>query len=249
MASRTPSFLLTLSQLFRLPAVFTAMSDIAMGALVGWGLGAPLSSWPYFVLLLMASSCVYLAGMVLNDVADVAVDRRERGFRPIPSGRISRRTASAIGVLFLGLGLVSSALVRLGESRPLMTCCGLILAVVVYDFSPFKWLRLSLMPTCRFLNVLLGMSATDPAVLPWSIRCYLAAVVALYILGITLFARNEAGQSNPRSLRLACLFMAADLGLALAAPGAGRNALRPRSCFPISYWPWPGPSAYRLLAL
>ncbi|HEV8062221.1 MAG TPA: hypothetical protein VGP68_20245, partial [Gemmataceae bacterium] len=34
----------------------------------------------------------------------------------------------------------------------------------------------------------------------------------------TLFARNEAGQNNPRTLRLACLFMAAALGLALAVP-------------------------------
>ncbi len=194
------------------------MSDIGMGAVVAWSLGTPIASWPSLLMLLISSSCVYLAGMVLNDVADADVDRRERGFRPIPSGRISRRTAFALGVLLLGLGLVGSALVRLGGSRPLMTCCVLVLAVVAYDFSPFGWLRLVLMPACRFLNVLLGMSAADLAVLPWNVRCYLAAIVALYILGITLFARNEAGQSNPRTLRLACLFMAAALGLALAVP-------------------------------
>ncbi|HEV8058905.1 MAG TPA: UbiA family prenyltransferase, partial [Gemmataceae bacterium] len=145
------------------------MSDIGMGAVVAWSLGTPIASWPSFLMLLISSSCVYLAGMVLNDVADVDVDRSERGFRPIPSGRISRNAALIIGVILLGLGLSSSALVRLEGSRPLMTCCVLVLAVVAYDFSPFNWLRLVLMPTCRFLNVLLGMSAADLAVLPWNV--------------------------------------------------------------------------------
>src|SRR4051794_12595089 len=93
----TPSVWRTLGQLFRLPAVFTAMSDIAMGALVAWSLGSSTASLPAFLLLLVASSCVYLAGMVLNDVADAEVDRRERTGRPIPSGRISRKNAMTLG--------------------------------------------------------------------------------------------------------------------------------------------------------
>ena len=218
MSSRAPSILQSLAQLFRLPAVFTAMSDIALGAAVAWSLGTSGARWPNFVLLLIASSCVYLAGMVLNDVADADQDRRERSSRPIPTGRISRGAALAIGCTLLGLGLAASAFVRVEGSSSLLTCGGLVLAVVLYDFSPFKWVRLLLMPICRFLNVLLGMSAADLAVVPWSVRYYLAAVVAIYILGITLFARNEAGQSNPRTLLVACLFMAAALGIALAAP-------------------------------
>ena len=218
MSSSEPSIYRTLAQLFRVPAVFTSMSDVVMGAVVAWGLGAPASLWPSFLLLLLASSSVYLAGMVLNDVADVEIDRRERSGRPIPSGRISRTTALAIGGALIGLGLLLSVLVRAEGSHSFMTCWGLVLAVVCYDFSPVSWLRLLLMPACRFLNVLLGLSAAGLAAVPWNIRCYLAAVVAIYVLGITLFARNEAGQSNARTLVLGMLFMAAGLGLALAAP-------------------------------
>ena len=44
---------------------------------------------PLAVLLLVAASVfLYLAGMVLNDVYDVEIDRRERPDRPLPSGRI-----------------------------------------------------------------------------------------------------------------------------------------------------------------
>jgi 4-hydroxybenzoate polyprenyltransferase len=213
-----PSIWRTLGQLFRVPAVFTAMSDIALGALVAWGLGSGAARWSTFLLLLLASSCVYLAGMVLNDVADVEVDRRERSGRPIPSGRISRKSAIIIGCILLGLGLGVSALVQDEGWRPFSTCCVLVLAVIAYDFSPFAWLRLLLMPICRVLNVLLGLSAAELAVVPWSARYYLAGVVGVYIFGITLFARNEAGESHRRTLRLALFVMGAALGMALAAP-------------------------------
>ena len=220
MSMRTPSIWLTLAQLIRLPAVFTAMSDIAMGGVVAWSLGhrEPTANLTAVLLLTIASSCVYLAGMILNDVADADVDRRERSGRPIPSGRISRRLALTIGISLLALGVVSSALVRVEGSASVFICCGLVVAVVAYDFSPYSWLRLLLMPTCRFLNVLLGLSIADVEFLAWDVRCYLAGVVAVYILGITLFARNEAGQSNRATLRLACLLMAGALGLALALP-------------------------------
>ena len=54
----TPSVWRTLGQLFRLPAVFTAMSDITMCGVVAWGLGTSSSRWPSFLLLLIASSDV-----------------------------------------------------------------------------------------------------------------------------------------------------------------------------------------------
>jgi 4-hydroxybenzoate polyprenyltransferase len=214
----TPSIWRTLGQLFRLPAVFTAMSDIAMGAIVALSLGTSAARLPAFLFLLVASSCIYLAGMVLNDVADAEVDRRERSGRPIPSGRISRKNALTLGCVLLALGLGLSALVQVEGGRSFLTCLVLVLAVVAYDFSPFAWLRLLLMPLCRVLNVLLGLSAAELAGVPWGARFFLAGVVGLYILGVTLFARNEAGHSHRRTLRLALLFMAAAVGIALAAP-------------------------------
>ena len=73
-------------QLLRLPNVFTAVADVTMGFLV-----TPTGFEPKqnFALLVVASSLLYLSGMVLNDVFDAEIDADERPERPIPSGRVS----------------------------------------------------------------------------------------------------------------------------------------------------------------
>ncbi|HAH43432.1 MAG TPA: hypothetical protein DCM07_00995, partial [Planctomycetaceae bacterium] len=58
--------LLAYFQLMRLPAVFTAMSDIILGFLLTHGSFSPPIS---FALLLVASASLYLSGMVFNDVS------------------------------------------------------------------------------------------------------------------------------------------------------------------------------------
>src|SRR5438093_6792627 len=74
------------------------------------------------------------------------------------------------------------------------------------------------MGSCRFLNVILATTATSSEVLPWPLRLHLAAVVGLYIVGVTWFARTEAKQSDPARLRWAAAAAAAALLLALLLP-------------------------------
>ena len=51
--------------------------------------------------------CLYCGGMVWNDYFDVEQDRRERPFRPLPSGRIAPSEAVRLGIgLFAGGGLL-----------------------------------------------------------------------------------------------------------------------------------------------
>src|SRR5437870_135185 len=100
----------TYAQLVRLPNVFTALADICLGAVAALAAtGGSGASWWSFLLLLLCSACLYCAGMVWNDVFDIEQDRRERPFRPIPSGRVSRRAAMLLGVILLGVGLVCAA--------------------------------------------------------------------------------------------------------------------------------------------
>src|SRR5262245_25587137 len=97
-------------QLVRLPAVFTAMADICLAALAtqaqadatpgGW-----LQFLLSFLLLLVCSACLYCSGMVWNDFFDVEQDRRERPFRPIPSGKVSRRAAGVLAAGLMAAGL------------------------------------------------------------------------------------------------------------------------------------------------
>src|SRR2546425_895448 len=72
--------LTSLFELVRLPNIFTAPPDVAMGLAVS---GAALTSSA--ATLLLASACAYAGGMALNDACDATLDARERPERPIPS--------------------------------------------------------------------------------------------------------------------------------------------------------------------
>src|SRR6188472_2825955 len=101
------SKLRTYAQLCRLPAVFTAMADVFMGYFVERGT-ASVRSWIELVAVLVCSSCLYLAGMVLNDIFDRDVDARERPHRPIPSGRVPLGRAKAFATVLVVAGLLAT---------------------------------------------------------------------------------------------------------------------------------------------
>jgi 4-hydroxybenzoate polyprenyltransferase len=106
-----PRKLLAYLQLTRLPNVFTAVADVLMGFLVTRPDFDLFSAAPrdYLLpgLLVAASCCLYIAGMVLNDVFDIRVDSYERPSRPLPSGRVPMKSATALGfgLLLAGVAL------------------------------------------------------------------------------------------------------------------------------------------------
>ncbi len=211
----------TYAQLVRLPNVFTAFADICLGALAV-GVVFPARSLN-FVLLLISSGCLYCAGMVWNDFFDVEQDLKERPFRPIPSGRVSRRQALLTGTLLSVIGLTSAAAAGWagwsGDSWSSLSLvlAGLILLMIfAYDgLLKQTWFGPAAMGACRFLNVLLGISAAGK--LPgWSI--HLALVVGIYIAGLTWFARREAAVSGRLSLIGAATTMLFALALGLLMP-------------------------------
>lgn len=203
-------------QLVRLPNVFTAMADVAMGIFVVRGESAGRGA---LLALVAASSLLYLAGMVLNDLFDREQDARERPERPIPSGRVSVRAAAWLGaeLLLLGTGLGWLASSLTGDLRSGIVATLLAAAVVAYD----RWLKRTplgplAMGLCRALNVLLGMSAASAA---WQApHALIAAGLGVYIAGVTWFARTEAATSRRAALAGAVVVMAAGLALVAAFP-------------------------------
>jgi len=212
------------AQLVRLPNVFTAFADICLGLLATRQLNPEsfdkAGLWNAFCLL-AASGCLYSGGMVWNDAFDLEEDKRERPFRPIPSGRVSRSTAAMLGALLLAGGLGCSFLAGWREGgwhgNSFYTACILALVILLYD----RWLKRTWagpfgMASCRFLNVLLGCSLASNLGWPWSV--HLALVVGTYIGGVTWFARSEARTSNRTALAGAAGVMATGLLFALPAP-------------------------------
>jgi 4-hydroxybenzoate polyprenyltransferase len=219
----TTSYVRAYAQLLRLPNVFTALADVWLGWLVALAAGTPASHWPSFVFLMCASASLYSAGMVWNDFFDIEQDRRERPFRPLPSGRVSRRSAALLGTTLLLAGLGFAALAGWWNAgipwAALLVAGVLVAAVLLYDaWLKRTWLGPLAMGTCRFLNVMLGLTVVDETVLRWGVRFYLAFVVGLYIVGVTWFARTEARTSKKSQLASAAAVMAVALVLALATP-------------------------------
>jgi 4-hydroxybenzoate polyprenyltransferase len=209
------------SQLVRLPNLPTALADICLGALATRALPG---RWLPFLLLLPASACLYCGGMVWNDFFDVDQDRRERPGRPIPSGRITRREAGLFGTVLLTAGVLLALLAGLSQSLvadaatrlPAVLAILLVGCILLYD----GWLKRTplgpvAMGSCRALNVLLGVSVCGSLAPP---GLHLAAVVGLYIVGVTWFARTEARTSNRSSLKGAAAVMLAAVVLAIPLP-------------------------------
>lgn len=104
--SRSGVRLSDLAELVRAPAALSVPGDVIAGAAAA---GRPLGARTFGVI--GSSVCLYWAGMALNDYADAAVDSVERPGRPVPSGRIPRRTALAVAgtLTAAGLGLAAAA--------------------------------------------------------------------------------------------------------------------------------------------
>jgi 4-hydroxybenzoate polyprenyltransferase len=178
-------------RLLRIAALPSALSNILIGYLLAhqsWQPSMPL------VWLLVSSACLYLAGMVLNDVFDVEVDRKERPSRPIPSNAVSLSLARNVGYGLLAGGVLFAALASISSLGIAVLIATL---VFLYDgplkrtvFAPMT------MGSCRTLNILLG--ASTAAAIPSDVISY-AVAIGVFVAGITWLAKREAAESQSNS--------------------------------------------------
>jgi 4-hydroxybenzoate polyprenyltransferase len=214
--SSLPPRILDYLRLARLPNVFTAIADIWMGFLVVQGSFEPLG---LLVLLTLATASLYTAGMVLNDVFDLEIDREERPERPLPSGRIPMGPARKLGFSLLAAGWTSAAVVSLllmsgtiespnAEGNPPWAWGPILVAtllagcIVSYNAGVKRtWWGPMNMGACRTLNILLGMSLAPSTADSWlagwgAEHLTIALAIGIYIMGVTWFARGKAGTSS-----------------------------------------------------
>lgn len=196
-----PSRFLAWQQLLRAANVFTAASNVIAGFLIVQGEFAPAGA---LAILIAASACLYLSGMVLNDFFDAAVDAAERPERPVPSGRISRHEAGVVGWGLLAAGVAAAWAAAWLYNRPMAAMIGSLLAIAVVQYDSLlkkTWAGPLAMGWCRTLNVFLGASiAADLSNEPWAWAFALA--VGAYTVGLTYVARSEMVGNLARSLHI-----------------------------------------------
>jgi len=189
-------------QLLRAGNVFTAVSNVLAGFLLVHGEWQPLLP---LVFLIVSSASLYLAGMVLNDVFDIEIDRAERPERPLPAGRIDPMLAKVFGWGLMADGVSAAGVASwlLVSWLPLIAAMLLATTIIAYD-TVLKSTALGplAMGACRALNILLGASAATSLsnVKPAYIYAF---AIGVYTVGLTLLARDEATPTTESKLKLA----------------------------------------------
>ncbi|MBI5559447.1 MAG: UbiA family prenyltransferase [Deltaproteobacteria bacterium] len=177
-----------LLQLVRLPNIFTAMADILAGALIVSGLSLNLVA---LLWLLLASSAIYGAGCVLNDIRDRREDARTRPERPIPSGAVSPNQALVFCLLLFAVGLAAAAWA--GRTSFLLAA---ILTILVFTYDclvkNIKILGPLAMAGCRSVNLLLGMSV-NPS---WTVFLVFPVLTLGYVYFLTWLGTFETGRKQ-----------------------------------------------------
>ncbi|UPK75157.1 UbiA family prenyltransferase [Nocardioidaceae bacterium SCSIO 66511] len=172
-----------LAELIRLPAALTVPGDSLTGAAyAGTRRGAAMP---------VASACLYWAGMALNDWADRDLDAVERPERPIPSGRITPRTAIATAGALGATGIAASALI--GGRSALRVSLPLAALVWTYDaLAKDSAAGPVVMASNRGLDVLLGACASPGSA--WEP----AMSISAHTVAVTTLSRDEVHGSTPR---------------------------------------------------
>lgn len=155
---------------------------------------------------LLCSCAIYCAGLVFNDVADVAEDRRLGRDRPIVTGTFGRGSAAITGSLLGVLGLAVAPWHRLGAIPILLV--GLVLA---YDFAAKRKVLLGALAlgACRMLNLCLGWflvehaPAAEPSWLLLGPACAYGAFVMCAVAHGALEDRTPSVRSSTVVLALA----------------------------------------------
>ncbi len=177
-------------QLMRPANIVTAVADVLAGVAIAsiyTHTTLDASAWPAIVALAVSTIGLYGGGVVFNDVFDAALDARERPERPIPSGRVGKRSATVLGIGLFAVGLVAAAC-HSGAAAAIASA--IVLSCLVYD----RWAKhIALigplvMGTCRGLNLLLGISFSTEAI---AAAGPIAGIPVLYIAAVTTISRGE----------------------------------------------------------
>jgi 4-hydroxybenzoate polyprenyltransferase len=150
--------------------------------------------WASFWVLFFSMALFYSGGMCLNDMIDAPADRVKKPFRPIPSGRISLRSAAVFTALLFAAGMALLLLVP----YPKAAWGGLLLLVLIVTYDRYHKkhpLTVFLMAACRGMIFVISSVAVAGAV-GLSVAL-IGSLQFFYVLVISLVARYENNRKEP----------------------------------------------------
>ncbi len=187
-------------QLMRPANLVTAIADILAGlSLAKFIFSTDTLSIQTIILLCITTVGLYGGGVVFNDVFDADLDAIERPERAIPSGKVSKKNATILGISLLFIGIFCASMVSFQSM--IIAFCVAILALVYDKFGKHHaFLGPINMGLCRGGNLLLGMSVIMSSLQQlW----WIGIIPVLYIAAITMISRGEVHGGNQSILYFA----------------------------------------------
>ncbi len=185
-----PTSLRAWLQLFRVPNLLTVPGDPLAGFLIATGGRLDGRVGPAIV----SSLCLYAAGLAMNDLADLAEDRRERPRRPLASGAIGKSAAiyATIALIVCGLGVLGT---EPGQAAAMVGTL-LLGAVAFYNFltKRIPFLGAVNMGLCRALSISLGAAAALGPDVPMVASAGLVSALHPMLVAPMLLFASERGQ-------------------------------------------------------
>lgn len=187
--------------LIRLPNTFTVPPDILVGYFVlGHQDSADALSLP---LLIVSSVLLYISGIVFNDLFDLEEDKIDSPNRPLPSNKISVKSASLLAVTTMSSANILAYHV---SQQSLLVSFVISCTIIAYDYKLKKTkVGFIIMGVARGLNILLGASTAffvipdDPQALFYTI--FITSLMVIYVSSITLLSKGEiTGIANMRKI-------------------------------------------------
>jgi 4-hydroxybenzoate polyprenyltransferase len=176
--------------------IVTSVADVLAGiAISGFFLETDREILPVF-LLCLSTIGLYGGGIVFNDVFDADLDKVERPERAIPSGAISKKEATLLGIILLCIGFLAAFAfsVRSGIIAFLILVFALVYNKYGKHHAFFGPLNMGL---CRGLNLLLGISILSVSL---ESHYFLGIIPLVYIFSITMISQGEVHGSNRKKL-------------------------------------------------
>ena len=213
--------------LIRLPNVFTTPSDILAGYFSAFEALSMKAEMIQLAALMVSSGLLYIAGIVLNDYFDIAIDKKERPFRPLPSGNIPRK--NAIIIVLSAIAVANAIAFTIG---PASLAVSLALTAIIFGYN--YWLKHNAagpfaMGAARFLNMILGASPAISAILfldghvvvgggvggggdsatimQFQTAIFAAASLFAYVTAITMLSKNEIGNNDEEKTILTAILI------------------------------------------
>ena len=190
-------------QLVRIPGIFTTFSNV----LIGYFFSISTTEIISFPFLLLTSGMLFCSGMIFNDYFDLKTDKKERPHRPLPSGKIPKKNALFLAIVFLILANFFAYVVGY-ESLVISLIMTALIISYNYKLKFISFLGIFNLSLIRFLNVLLGFSIIA---ISFEIIQY-AIPIGILVAGISLLARNEVGLITTISKKLNKIFILTTIG-------------------------------------